>query len=703
MRLILAEKPSIAWDIARVLGQPQKHDGFFTIGTESVSWAYGHLVTLADPSLYDPAWKRWTWSALPMIPESFQLQPILKTQSHLQKVLRLMRQAKHIVCATDGDREGELIFRYIYALAKITTSVDRLWLSENTPEAIEKALETLKPLAAYDTLARAAEARAQADWLIGLNATRAFSLRHSQPGHPLSVGRVQTPTLRLIRDRDDRIKDFLPTPYWQLTVTFQGQAGQYPGIWQAPAGEHPARIATEEEALRLASKLPQGTPGYIDRLEVKRVTIKAPLFFNLNDLQKEANRKFGLTAQQTLDAAQSLYDHHLTSYPRTEARVVTAIIAKTLPNRVKTLNAGTPSLRAQALSGLSRRISHVIDDQAVIKAGHYAIIPTDHTFSANLSRLEQQIFDLIELRFLAAMLPMGRDERTTIRTIARDEQFKTTGNTVLDPGWRAVYSSFPDDNEENLNQTEQDLNFTLPSGLKVQDSVQVLESQIDAKETKPPPRFTDASLLSLMERHALGTPATRSRILEVLLMREYVRRDKKSLVSTEKGRNLLNVLPEILQSPDLTGDWETRLEKISQGEEDPSVFTEDIRRLTHDVVIIAEEQTAHPSNPDSEFGPCPLCHQGQIVKTSKGWGCSRWQEGCRFMIWNTVAGKRLTSAQVKSLLRGKTTGLLKGFKNKNGKSFDARLQLQDETGHIVFVFSARPRSVGHKDSHKAGQ
>ncbi len=700
MRLILAEKPSMALDIARTLGRFQKHDGFVTVEEDIVTWAYGHLVTLAEPPVYNPAWKTWEWQTLPMIPESFQLQPIGKTQSHLRKVIQLMRQADQIVCATDGDREGELIFRYIYSLAKSTKSVNRLWLSENTPQAIQKALANLKPLSTYDSLARAAQARSQSDWLIGLNATRAFSLRHGQPGHPLSVGRVQTPTLRLIRDRDDAISQFHPTPYWQLAVQFRAVAGEYAGIWQARTGQHPARIDTEEEAHRLASKFPAGTLGHIDRHQVKAVTIQPPLFFNLNDLQKESNKKLGLTAQQTLDAAQSLYDQHLTSYPRTEARVITAEIAKTVPSRINTLTVSTPHLRSQALSGLKQRIGRVINDQAVTKAGHYAIIPTGHTVHGTLPPRAQQVFELISFRFLAALLPPGHDEKTTIWTMAADEQFKTTGRVVLDPGWRAVYASETDEDEDNPDNTEGKPHDALPSGLKPHDSVAVVQTRIDAKETQPPQRFTDASLLSLMEQHGLGTPATRSRILEVLLMREYVRRDKKSLIATDKGRNLLDVLPEILQSPQLTGNWETRLEKIAEGEEDPLAFAEDIRRLTREVVELAHGQTAHIAPLPSEFGECPLCHQGRIVETPKGWGCSLWKNGCGFMIWNTVAGKRLTAAQVKALLAGKTTRVLKGFKSKAGKTFDARLRLE-QTGHVAFVFDAKPsKHTKHNSSQE---
>ena len=286
MRLILAEKPSVALDIAQALGPLQKHDGHVIVGNDAVTWAYGHLATLAEPDQYDTAWKTWSWATLPMLPDRFQLTPIPKTAAHMRHVVRLMQQADRIVCATDADREGELIFRYIYTLAHVKKPVDRLWLSENTPAAIKKALAVMQPARAYDDLAKAAQARAQADWLIGLNATRAFSLRHGRPGHPLSVGRVQTPTLKMIADRDETIAQFQPMPYWECHATFRVTAGDYRGVWQGPDTEHPARIPDEATAQALASRVGPGATGTVDSVETQIITVQPPRLFNLNDLQK---------------------------------------------------------------------------------------------------------------------------------------------------------------------------------------------------------------------------------------------------------------------------------------------------------------------------------------------------------------------------------------------------------------------------------
>ena len=687
MRLIVAEKPSVALDLARTLGQPQKHEGFVTVGSDTVTWAYGHLVTLADPAQYDPAWKAWAWATLPLLPDPFQLQPIAKSAGQLKIVTRLLQQADRIVCATDGDREGELIFRYIYVHAGVKKPVDRLWLSENTPTAIQKALASMKPLSAYDALAQAAQVRAQADWLIGLNGTRAVTLKHAVPGQgALSVGRVQTPTLRLIADRDQSIAQFQPTPYWQWVVTFHAVAGEYSGTWQAQSGEHPDRILTEADAKALQAKVPGGTLGHIVSLERKRVTVNPPQLFSLTDLQKDANRRLGLTAQQTLDIAQSLYEKHLSSYPRTDARHITGDVAQTVTKRLHGI--GTLSDYQGFVHDLPQPLNttRLVDDKKVAQAGHYAIIPTGQAPSG-LSNREQAVFDLIVRRLLAGLMPPGQDERTMIVTEVDGERFRTQGTVLMEAGWRKVLPEL----QEATGNEEAETETAIPAGLVQGEGVRVKDSRLDSKQTKPPGRLTDASLLALMEKFGLGTPATRARILEVLMLREYVRREKKTLVSTTKGRKLLTVLPERLQSPELTGQWETKLEAIATGQEQTQSFMQGIRAWTQQLVADTQGQTSQ-AIAASPLGTCPTCHQGQIIAGKKAWGCSRWKEGCHFTIWKTVAGKTLTETQVKTLLEGKTTSVLKGFQSKAGKSFEARLKWDSQSGKVTFVFD------GHKAS-----
>ncbi len=698
MRVILAEKPSVALDIAKALGSPARHEGYVMVDDTAITWAFGHLVSLAAPEAYDIAWKKWSWATLPMLPEAFRLEPITKTKAQLNVIKKLFREADRVVAATDADREGQYIFATIASVAGLSKPVDRLWLSENTPAAIRKALASMKPNTAYDNLAHAAAARSQADWLVGLNATRAFSLRHGQPGQPLSVGRVQTPTLRLIADRDNAIEAFQPTPYWELHVTFRAGPGEYVGRWLGTDKEHPHRILSEGEAEALAAKVPVGTPGQISSADTKPVTVRAPLLYSLNGLQKDANRRLGLTAQQTLDAAQRLYDAHLTSYPRTEAQYITAEIAREIPTRLRGLTVGTLDLRAQAIAGASLRVARLINEAKVNEAGHYAIIPTGQAPGNKLSVMDRGVYELVCRRFLAALLPDGKDERTTIITVANGEKFRTSGSAVVEPGWRRALEPIREEEEDGKDVDESEA--LIPPGLKAGMPVVVKDSDAKGKLTKPPARLNDASLLAIMEKHGLGTPATRARIVEVLLTRGYVERDKKLLISTDKGRHLLKLVPEPLQSPELTGQWEARLEAIADGQGNADEFMQGIRELTRAVVDVAKNQQSEAVAATTTLGPCPKCRQGAIREGRKGWGCTRWREGCDFVIWRIVAGKKLTEAQAKTLVAGRTTSQLKGFKSKQGKSFSARLKL-DEQFLVVFEFGTGSRPRPRRQTKKA--
>ncbi len=685
--LIITEKPSVGRDIAQAINShPVSHDGYLTAGNSIVTWGFGHLVTLADPDAYQDAWRKWSLAQLPMLPDTFKLVPIKKTLSQFKTVSRLMEAADVIICATDADREGELIFRYIYQMVHVNKPVKRLWLSENTPQAILAGLNALKPLSAYDALAAAAQARAQADWVVGLNATRVFTLKHGQRGQgALSVGRVQTPTLRIIADRDQEIASFVPVPYWQLEVWFETpQQQQYTGYWFVEEGrEIRDRFLDRAEADKIASMVPPNTPGLITLIETKRVNIHPPLLFSLNDLQKEGNRRFGLTAQQVLDTAQTLYEKHLISYPRTEARHVTKEIASTVEQRLAGLQRETAY--RLPIEQVSRPLSlqRLINDHAVSKAGHFAIIPTGQ-LPKNVTDREVKIFDLVARRFIAALLPKGVDERTTLITEAGGHRFRTRGTAVVVLGWRQTMHMLPEP-KDTENTDDSETNAKIPAGLKPELPVAVVKNSILSKETKAPARFTDASILAIMEKHGLGTPATRARILEVLLLREYVERVKKTLVSTEKGRSLLSVVPGDLQNPELTGGWEARLENIAASTDSADRFLADIRTYTQNLVAVAKQQS-RTSVASDDLGPCPICNTGRIIAGKKGWGCNRWRDGCNFTIWREIAGKRLTETQLKALLAGKTTPVLKGFKSKNGKSFSARLRWNRDTSKVEFIF-----------------
>ena len=687
MHVILAEKPSVARDLAAVLGTPQRHDGYLMVAPHwLITWAYGHLATLADPEAYDPAWKSWTWEQLPMLPDVFQLAVIEKSRAQWVIVRDLLRRhdVTDGIIATDADREGDGIAANIITLSGTSKPLRRLWLSETTPDAIRAGFKALRPWQASDPLPTAATARAQADWLVGLNATRAFTLRHQSGRGVLSVGRVQTPTLRLLADRDQAIATFTPVPYWQVDVPFEAPPGVYLGRWTGNTAEFPDRLPNRAAADQLAARIPAGTPGILRTVDRKRVAIAPPKLFSLNDLQKEAHRRLHLTAQQTLDAAQRLYEAHWTSYPRTDSTALTAAVAATLPKRLQGLPPPYHPLRQQLPTPLLS--ARLVNEKAVAAAGHHAIIPTGTQGSA-LSGADAAVYDLIVRRLLAALLPPGTDERTTLTTEAAGERFLTKGTALIEPGWRIalppVAEPSPPDAEPPV---------VIPPGLQSGMAVLAKTPQVREKTTKAPPKLNDASLLTLMEKHGLGTPATRARIVEVLIARGYVERQKQALLSTAKGQALLAVVPDAIQSPDLTGQWEAQLEAIAHGTGNVQTFLDAIREYTQALVNTAKSQTAAAPNPgqttalaDPGFGPCPACQQGIIQETAKAWGCSRWREGCRFAIWKQVAGKTLTATHVRTLLAGKPTRTLKGFRSKAGKSFDARLQL-DHDHRVVFVF-----------------
>ncbi len=675
------------------------------VGSDLVSWARGHLVSLAEPAAYQPEWRKWNWSGLPMLPEAFRLVPVPAGHDQLQVLARLVKRVDvdSIVVATDADREGELIARWLLRYLKARQPTLRLWLSEATPSAIRTAFSRLQPASAYDLLGQAAEARAEADWLVGLNATRAITLRHGQRGQgALSVGRVQTPTLRLIADRDGEIENFRAMPYWQVEATFAtADHDVYRGLWIEVGRAEPAdRMADRAAAERVVRQVVPGTAGVVSRRESKRVTVHPPRLYNLADLQKDANRRFGMTAQDTLSAAQRLYEASLSSYPRTEARAVSAAEAASMGQRLASLGA----LYGEMLSALPSPLplGRITSEDEVQKAGHPAIVPTGERPGPSLAARDLKVWDLIVRRTFAALLSPGIDERTTVWTDAAGETFRTQGSVVVVPGWRVATGRLPSAQDPDA---ESEARERIPAGLSTGQAVEVSGLDILEKTTKPPAHLTDATLLALMEKHGLGTPATRAGILDTLVAREYAVREKKALVSTPKGRALLQVAPSALQSPDLTGDWEAQLEAIAGGTGDAAAFVQSIRAYTAEVVAAVREQAATVvagaadgvSDASAALGTCPVCHEGQVAATPKGWGCSRWKSGCSFTIWRTVAKKRLTDRQVATLLAGKTTGMLKGFKNRAGQPFSARLTL--EGGRVAFDFGGQAPPGGPVEPH----
>lgn len=615
-RLFVAEKPSVARDLAAILGARQRGDAWIDGEGVRVTWCIGHLVEIATPEDHDPRWKRWDPALLPILPQTLLLQPAKKTAAHLKTLTRLLRDphVTEIVNACDAGREGELIFRYVYDFAGATKPVRRFWISSLTPQAIRAGLAKLRPGVDYDALAAAARCRAEADWLVGMNGTRGLTARADGL---LSVGRVQTPTLAMVVTREDAIEAFEPEPYWEVEATLAAAAGRWTARYIGPADAPPAdaprddappgpdgqrpedrrgRLPTADAAAALAARL-RGADARVTLAERDRQTVPPPLLHHLTSLQREANRRHRFTAARTLRAAQTLYEQHkLITYPRTDSRHLTHDVAAGLPAVVIAIAVGPWAQHARRiLQGPPPAIGkRIVDDTQV--TDHHAIIPT--AVAPDLDKLgpdERAIYELIARRLLAALSPPALYARTRLIAEAAGALLEARGRVRLEPGWEAVE---PPQRIEAKDKTPDDPE--LPP-VEVGDAARVEDSRALAKQTRPPPRYTEASLLGAMERAGrdlddaalraamrdggLGTPATRAAIVETLVRRGYLARDGRVMQPTPAGRALITALPvDTLKSPRLTAEWERRLGLIAAGEADPSVFRRDIRRFVTDLV-----------------------------------------------------------------------------------------------------------------------
>ena len=586
--LIIAEKPSVARDIARVLKCNQKGDGFLHSPTHIISWAIGHLVTLNEPEDYDPSLKKWRMDHLPIIPAQMGLKAMPKTKKQLSLLKKILnsKEVSQIVCATDSGREGELIFRYIYQWAGCKKPVKRLWVSSLTDAALEKALANMKDGHEYDNLYHSARARAEADWLVGMNATRAYTLKG---GDLLPMGRVQTPTLAIIVNRHHEIAAFVPENYWEVAADFLTENGEvYKGMYFAgdPATE---RISTEAEAKAIAEKV-NGQPGVVVSVETEEKRQPPPQLFDLTELQRECNRRLGFSAKKTLEIAQSLYEKHkMITYPRTDSRYLSQDIVPKLKPTLDSLHPPYDALAQKANPTASPRI---VNDSKV--TDHHAIIPTGSKKPLDaLSKDELAVYDRILRNFIAAFFPVYVYEATTVVTAVQELLFRSRGRVDKHLGWREVYS------HEKPATKPDEQEATLPP-LSQNQPVQTKKAEVLHKKTQPPKPYTEATLLSAME-HAgrfveddelkealkasgLGTPATRAAMIEKLISSGYVTRNKKNLIPTDKGINLIAIVPPEMRQPETTGKWERALTRIAHGEMDASKFMDSIKRYAQYLV-----------------------------------------------------------------------------------------------------------------------
>ncbi|MGI9047852.1 MAG: DNA topoisomerase III [Rubrobacteraceae bacterium] len=593
MRLIVAEKPSVGRDIAGALGKHHREKGSLTGDGWTVTWALGHLVELAPPDAYGEEYKRWRLETLPILPERFKVRVSSRTREQFAIVKGLLKDSAvtEIVNACDAGREGELIFAYLYGLSGCRKPVRRLWISSLTPEAIRGGFASLRDGRSMKPLEDAARSRSEADWIVGMNATRAYSARFGRPGNVLSVGRVQTPTLKLIVDREQEIESFKPEKFWTVHARFKCDGSTYDGLWfKGKQG----RLKEKEAAEAIVAKVRGGT-GTVEKVQQKETSEKPPLLYDLTELQRNANAKFGFTAERTLRAAQALYEERkLITYPRTSSRYLSKDMVPTLKKRVAAAES-FPDLApfAKELLDLPKLpISKRIVDDAKV-TDHHAIIPTGKRSSGGLPPDEAKVYDLVSRRFLAVFFPTARFKNTTVVTVVRGETFLSRGRVVLEAGWRRLY---PD----GVGGKREKEPLVLPEIERGQEWA-VVKAAAKEGETKPPPRYSESALLGAMEtagklvedeelRQAmkdsgLGTPATRAATIERLIKVGYLERQKKVLVPTEKGRALIRLLGESpLSSPELTANWEERLAAMERGSERRAGFMEEIGIFAASVV-----------------------------------------------------------------------------------------------------------------------
>jgi DNA topoisomerase III len=700
--LVIAEKPSVGRDLSRALpGAFAKHEGYLESDSHVVTWAVGHLVQLAEPEEYDAKFKKWRMADLPIIPEQFRL--VVRDERSRKQMAVITRMLKRddvaaVVNACDAGREGELIFAWTYQKAGAKKPVERLWLSSMTAAAIKQAFGQLRPASDMALLEQAARSRSEADWIVGMNATRAATIRlRSAFDRAVTLGRVQTPTLAILARREEEIRAFKPEPYWLVDATFEPVGGEpdrrYDGRYHAGANPR-LKTAAEAEAVVEAVR---GRPGEITKLEKSTKKERAPLLYDLTSLQRDANTRYGFSARRTLAAAQRLYEEHKAlTYPRTNSRFLSGDLVSELKPIASLVGNHREYARAAAyVTGLDvLPLGRVVNDAKV--TDHHAIIPTraEHRVD-RMSDDDRRVYDLVARRFLAVFHPDAVFENTRLETTVGEHVFRTRGRLLVEPGWRGVYGEGLD---ERAGDDDEGADQQLPKLAQGED-VRTLEVAAAEKETKPPRRYSDASLLAAMEtagklvdddelREAMkdsgiGTPATRAAIIERLIDVGYIEREGRSLVCTEKGLSVIQLLGEhALTSPSLTGDWEHRLGRIEEGEEQRERFMRDIAAFAGETVRELDEKLKSVRIPRANLGPCPVCGR-DIVENRKGFSCwSRENPGCGFVIWKSKAGKNLPAAVARELIaRGRTEKAVTGFKSRSGRSFRARLALmQTEDG-----------------------
>lgn len=705
MKVCIAEKPSVAREIAQVLGAKTKRDGFYEGNGYAVTYTFGHLCTLKEPNDYKPHWKSWDLNNLPMLPEKFETK--VSKDSGIKKqfniVKGLFEKADVVINCGDAGQEGELIQRWVLDQANYKGEVQRLWISSLTTEAIKEGFNNLQSSTKYDNLYYAGFSRAIGDWILGMNATRLYTVKHGGYKQVLSVGRVQTPTLAMVVNRFKEIENFIPQPYWELQTLYRDTLFSY----------EEGRFTKVEEGQKLADKVKQ------EDFEIVSITKKngneyAPKLFDLTGLQVYCNTKFGFSADETLKIVQKLYEQKVVTYPRVDTTFLPNDIYPKVLGILKNLT-NYNTLTQRLLGKKIKKSKKVFDDSKV--TDHHAIIPTG--VQINLQYNQQQVYDIITRRFIAVFYDDCKVANTTVIGKASDVNFKTTGKEILSKGWRIVF--------ETANSKTKETGY-LPKfekGEKGQHEPSFLE-----KETKPPNQFTEASLLrametagkqvdddelrDLMKENGIGRPSTRANIIETLFRRKYIKRNKKQVLPTITGIQLINIIKnDLLKSAELTGLWEKQLKDIEKGEYSAGLFIKNMKLMVDQLVyeVRSEKSEAKISYTNNKTSvtkkkstaktkgiigqSCPKCKSGQLVKGKSAYGCNLYGKSCDFVLPFSYGDKKISENQYKRLLEKSSTVNLKGFKI-NGDKIDGLLRFDEH-----FKLKLEPKKVAEKNSAKA--
>lgn len=694
MKMCIAEKPSVAKEIANILGATTRKNGYLEGNGYYVTWTFGHLCCLQEPNEYTEKWKQWNLSLLPMIPSKFRIKLIddegIKRQFAV--IEELLRRVDMVINCGDAGQEGELIQRWVLTKAKCQVPVKRLWISSLTEEAIREGFDKLMEAKDFDTLYAAGSARAIGDWLLGMNATRAYTLKYGNGKNVLSIGRVQTPTLALIVERQKAIENFKPETYWEVKTNYRD------GIFSSTRG----RFVKKEEAEALLQKV-SSSDLEITNIERKKATEHPPKLFDLTLLQVECNKKYAFTADNTLKIIQSLYEKKLTTYPRVDTNFLPNDQYAKVPSILRGLKPYEALTQPILAGDKIRKSTKVFNDKKI--TDHHAIIPTG-VFSYDMSPDEKRVYDLVARRFIAVFYPDCEIANTTVMAKAGEEEFKATGKQIINPAWRVVFAGNNDkQNEENV----------LPVYEKGEHGPH--KPEIQEKETQPPKYYTEADLLrametagkqiddeelrDLMKENGIGRPSTRAGIIETLLKRCYIRKDKKRLLATPTGIELIETIQnDLLKSAELTGQWEKKLRMIEDGKYEVTQFMEELKVMVNEIVHFVKHAssktiTVVEENPDKQnekekkkknssektepvILKCPKCHQGTVIKGNKAWGCTLFKKSCDFLIPMVIEGKKLTQKQVEALVQKGKTATISGFKDANANSFSGYFFLDEK-------------------------